>query len=90
MGRAVDLHRQAHQAFVARDFDGVKKLLKDDFIYADHPRGLTLTSSSQFVGWLQGWVTGFSDGRPDEPRYTDGGDRSVRLFQALGLKDEFT
>jgi len=87
MARSVELHRQAHAAFNARDWSTMRGLLSEGITYEDHPRGLTITSSEEFVGWLQSWVKGFSDASPSEPRYIDGGDYSIALFQARGTND---
>jgi hypothetical protein len=41
----------------------------------------------EFADWCQQWVDGFSDARVDDPRYIDGGDHTVAIFQGRGTND---
>ena len=87
MATAVDVHRAAHDAFNRRDWEAVRALAAPDIVYDDHPRGLTIQGVDEFLGWLQGWVTGMSDARPDEPRYLDAGTHSIAMFRGRGVND---
>jgi steroid delta-isomerase-like uncharacterized protein len=84
---AVDRHRDAHEEFNARDWAKAVRDFSTDTVYTDHPRGLTLKGPDQFIGWLQEWVSAFSDGHVGEVRYIDGGTTSVAQFRGTGTQD---
>jgi ketosteroid isomerase-like protein len=83
----VDTHRAAHEAFNRRDYDEVVRSFREDLVYTDHPRNITTKGPAEFIGWLQGWTTAFSDAQVSEVRYIDGGDHSVAIFQGRGTND---
>jgi steroid delta-isomerase-like uncharacterized protein len=84
----IDKHRQAHEAFNRRDWDGVVRDLAPDVEYTDHPRSTTTKNPQQFVEYLKGgWVTGFSDATVSNVRYTEGGDRTIAQFDGTGVND---
>jgi steroid delta-isomerase-like uncharacterized protein len=87
MATAVDVHRAAHDAFNRRDWEKIRAMAAPDLVYDDHPRNLTIQGPDDFIGWLQGWVTGMSDARPDEPRYLDAGTHSIAMFRGRGVND---
>ena len=82
-----DTHRKLHELFNTKDFDGFDDHLAASFAYDDLPRGLSVKSAEEFKDWLRGWYSAFSDARPDEPRYLEGADFSVALFQGRGVND---
>jgi len=84
---SVDTHRAAHEAFNRRAYDEVVREFAEDALYTDHPRNLTTKGHREFVDWLKGWTTAFSDAKVDQPRYIDGGNYSVCIFQARGTND---
>lgn len=86
MGNA-DKHRQLHDLFNGRDFDGVVKDLTDDFRYRDQPRDLTITGRDGFKEWLGGWSASMSNARVTDGRYLDAGDTSICLFTGQGTND---
>ena len=84
----VDKHRDAHEAFNRRDWDGVIREFAPDAEYVDHPRGMTVKGAAQFVDYLRaGWVTAFSDAAVTNVRYTEGPERSIAQFDATGTND---
>ncbi|MDQ4115645.1 MAG: ester cyclase [Actinomycetota bacterium] len=84
----VDKHRDAHEAFNRRDWDGVIRDFAADAEYLDHPRGLTVKGAAQFVDYLRsGWVTAFSDAAVTDVRYTDAAERSIAQFAGTGTND---
>jgi hypothetical protein len=82
-----DTHRNLHELFNAKDFDAFDDRLAASFNYDDRARGITLKSADEFKEWLRGWYGSFSDARPDEPRYLEGADFSLALFQGRGIND---
>ena len=85
MSRA-DTHRDLHELFNARDFDGIAKRTAKTFEYRDHPRNLTISSAEGFLAWLQEWVDAL-DGRATEATYLDAGDVSIARFIGAGVND---
>ncbi|MGH3731386.1 MAG: ester cyclase [Micromonosporaceae bacterium] len=83
----VDTHRAAHEAFNRRDLEGAARPLRNDAVYTDHPRGLSVKGPQEFVDWMQGWVTTMSNAQVTEVRYIDGGDHSVAIFRGRGVND---
>jgi steroid delta-isomerase-like uncharacterized protein len=86
-GSHIDKHRAAHTAFNTRDMHEAVRNFRPDTQYTDHARGLTTKGPAEFIDWLQDWVNGFSDATVAEPRYIDGGDHSVAMFQGRGTND---
>ncbi|MGW0041078.1 hypothetical protein [Rhodococcus sp. NPDC003348] len=82
-----DIHQKLHGLFLGRDFDAMDDYLDAKFTYEDVPRGLAMHTLGEFKGWLQGWLTGFSDSRIEEAQYLDGPDFSVCMFQGRGRND---
>ena len=76
-----------HDAFNARDWDRMRSLMSDDVSYVDNPRGLTLGSVDEFLGWLDEWTGGMSDARVTAPEYLDAGTHSICRFQGRGTND---
>jgi ketosteroid isomerase-like protein len=83
----VDTHRAAHEAFNRRDYDEAVRNCREDLQYVDHPRNITTKGTVEFVDWLKGWATAFSDAEVADVRYIDGGDHSVAIFQGRGTND---
>ena len=82
-----DTHRQLHDLFNRRDFDGIAARVTADSVYTDHPRGLSVKGPDEFKAWLQGWVGAMSDARITEARYLDAGETSVACFVGRGTND---
>ena len=87
MPSSVDIHRAAHAAFNARDWDRMRELSSADVRFVDHGRGVTLASFDEFLGWLHEWTGGMSDAVVGEPRYLDAGTHSVCRFTGSGTND---
>ena len=87
MASSVEIHRAAHDAFNQRDWDRMRALAAETIVYDDRPRGLTLGSRDDFLGWLQEWATGMSDARVSEPDYLEAGEYSVCRFRGQGTND---
>jgi ketosteroid isomerase-like protein len=83
----VDSHRAAHAAFNRRDYEEAVQNLRDDVQYTDHPRDITTKGPVEFVDYLKGWTTAFSDAQIADARYIDGGDYTVAIFHGRGTND---
>jgi hypothetical protein len=83
----VDTHRATHEAFNRRDYEGAAGPMREDAIHTDHGRNTSAKGPLEFVDWLKGWTTAFSDGKITDPRYIDGGDHTVCLFHGQGTND---
>ena len=83
----VDTHREDHAAFNRRAYEDIARTFREDATYTDHPRNLTTKGRREFVDWLKGWTSAFSDAAVAEPRYIDGGEYSIALFQGRGTND---
>ena len=84
----IDKHRQAHEAFNRRDWNGVVRDLAPDIEYTDHPRSTTTKNPQEFVDYLTGgWVTAFSDATVSNARYAEGGDQTIAQFDGTGTND---
>jgi steroid delta-isomerase-like uncharacterized protein len=84
----IDTHRNAHEAFNGRDWDGVVRDFAPDAEYVDHARGITAKGPGQFVDYLRGgWTTAFSDATVANARYSASADRSVAQFDGSGRND---
>ena len=55
--------------------------------YEDHPRGVTMKDSSEFIGWLKEWASMMSDAEAAEADYIDGGSYSIARFTGRGTTD---
>lgn len=83
-----DTHRDAHEAFNRRDWDGVIRNFAPEVEYIDHPRGVTVKGAPGFVEYLRtGWATAFSDAAVTNVRYTATEDRSIAQFDGVGTND---
>ena len=82
-----DIHRELHDMFNRRDFEGLRGRFRSDAVYVDHPRAISVKGPDEFVSWLQGWTTAMSDARCDDARYLDAGDTSVARFVGRGRND---
>lgn len=83
----IDTHRQAHEAFNSRDWDGVVRDLAPDIQYTDHPHNTTTKNPHEFVEYKTGWVTGFSDAKVGHARYAETGDQTIAQFDGTGTND---
>ncbi len=82
-----DIHRELHDLFNRRDFEALRRHVRADAVYVDHPRAISVKGPDEFVSWLQGWTTAMSDARCDDGRYLDAGDTSVACFVGRGRND---
>lgn len=82
-----DIHRELHDLFNRRDFEALRRRIRADAVYVDHPRAISVKGPEEFVSWLQGWTTAMSDARCDDARYLDAGDSSVACFVGRGRND---
>jgi ketosteroid isomerase-like protein len=87
MTSSVEVHRAAHEAFNARDWDRMRELVADSLTFTDRPRGIEMRSVDEFLGRLNEWTTGMSDAKVGEPRYLEAGDHSVCRFVGSGTND---
>jgi steroid delta-isomerase-like uncharacterized protein len=83
----VDVHKRGHEAFNRRDFDAVAQDMTDDSVYVDHPRGLTMKGTKDFIEWMKGWTSAFSDAKVTDPEYLDAGEYTIAIFTAKGTND---
>jgi ketosteroid isomerase-like protein len=87
MASAVDVHRAAHEAFNARDWDRVRELSTPGVEYTDVARSITVHGTDEFVAYLGEWTAGLSDARVEEAEYLDAGTHSVCRFRGRGTND---
>lgn len=87
MASNVDRHRQAHEAFNRRDWEGARRLMADTVSYTDQARGQPLKSPDEIVAWQQAWVTAFSDAEIGDADYIDAGEWTVCHFMGRGTND---
>ena len=84
----VEIHRNGHEAFNARDFEAMTRHYADTISWTDHAQGRTFRTPGEFrADFLPGWVTASSDIRITDPRYLDAGDAVVSLFTVTGTHD---
>ncbi len=84
----VATHRDAHEAFNRRDWDGAVRDFAPAVEYIDHPRGTTAKGPGQFVDYLRsGWTTAFSDSAVINARYSETADSSIAQFDGTGTND---
>ncbi len=84
---SADMHRELHEMFNRRDFDGIVERYGADTVYTDHPNALSVTGPDQFREWLSAWTAAMSDAAVTEARYLDAGDTSVAFFVGVGTND---
>ena len=83
----VDTHRDSLEAFNDRNWDDAVGAMREDCVYTDHPRNISLKGPREMADWLQDWAQAFSDGRAVDIHYIDGGEYTVALFHAQGTND---
>jgi len=84
----VEIHRNGHEAFNARDFEAMTTHYADTISWTDHAQGRTFRTPGEFrADFLPGWVTTSSDIRITDPRYLDAGDAVVSVFTITGTHD---
>lgn len=83
----VAMLRSAHEAFSAHDFATAAMLVAPAARVVDHGRGLTMTSQSEFRGWLEARFAVSSDIRVIDAQYIDAGDWVTARFRAIGIQD---
>lgn len=76
-----------YESFNKRDLDGAVKAFAEDIVFENHGLGQTYKSRAEFRDSLQGWITGFSDGKVTEPRAIDAGDTVIVEFIGKGKND---
>jgi ketosteroid isomerase-like protein len=83
----VETHRATHDAFNRRAYDEAVRPMREDAIYTDHPRSLSIKGPLEFTDWMRGWTTALSDARVTDAHYIDGGEYSVCMFHGQGTND---
>ncbi|MEJ3748851.1 ester cyclase [Actinomycetes bacterium KLBMP 9797] len=83
----VDTHRAIMNAFSRRDWDEAVRAVREDCLYTDHPRNLSVKGPREMADWLQGWTQAFPDAKPVDTHIIDGGEYTVALFHAQGTND---
>jgi hypothetical protein len=86
MGNA-ETHQALHDAFNRRAYDEAVRPMREDAIYTDHPRSLSIKGPLEFTDWMRGWTTALSDARVTDAHYIDGGEYSVCMFHGQGTND---
>lgn len=77
--------RAAHDAFSARDYDRAAQLVAPSIHFIDHGRGITVTSQTDFQGWLEGLLAMSSDMTLVDQEYIAAGDWVTARFRAVGV-----
>jgi len=83
----VEILRNAHQAFNAKNFDQASKLVAVTTKVIDHGRNLTLNSRQEFRGWMEAFFAMASDIKLVDAHYIDDGDYVTAQFRAVGKQD---
>jgi limonene-1,2-epoxide hydrolase len=83
----VDTHRAILAAFSRRDWDEAVRPVREDCIYTDNPRNISVKGPREMADMMQGWTRAFSDATPVDVHIIDGGDQTVALFRAQGTND---
>jgi steroid delta-isomerase-like uncharacterized protein len=83
----VQTHRDAHEAWNAREFDAVIEKMTSSIAYTDHARGLEIRTRDDFRAWIEEWAQMFSNGKIVDPKYADAGNRVVARFTGRGTND---
>lgn len=76
-----------YDCFNKRDLDGAVSAVAEDLVFEDHGLGQTYKSRAEFRDSLQGWITGFSDGKISDPKAIDAGDTVIVRFIGQGTND---
>jgi steroid delta-isomerase-like uncharacterized protein len=76
-----------YEGFNKRDLDAAVAAYAEDLKFENHGLGQTYKSRAEFRDSLQGWITGFSDGKVTEPRATDAGNTVTVQFVGQGTND---
>lgn len=82
-----EIHKQAHQNFNRHDMESAARNAVDNFTYKDRAQGIEMNSRQEFIDYLEGWISAFSDARISDPTYIDGGDKVVAIWTAYGTND---
>jgi nuclear transport factor 2 (NTF2) superfamily protein len=83
----VQTHRDAHEAWNARELDAVVEKMTSSITYTDHARGLTIRTRDDFKEWVQDWAQMFSNGKIVDQKYADAGNTTVARFTGRGTND---
>ncbi len=83
----VETYRAAHHAFNTRDFDSCLRLMSEDLVYQDNPRGVTIRGREGFRRFMEEWATAFTNAEVSDPVYIDAGDTVVAEFVGRGVND---
>jgi steroid delta-isomerase-like uncharacterized protein len=83
----LETHRASHNAFNRRDLAEAVRLIRDDAVYVDHGRGLTMKGPEQFRDGLQEWVDAFSNATIADPHYVNGDNSTIARFHGRGTND---
>jgi steroid delta-isomerase-like uncharacterized protein len=76
-----------YEKFNNRDLEGAVSGFADEIVFENHGLGQTYKTRAEFRDSLQGWLTGFSDGKITEPRPMDAGDTVIVRFVGKGTND---
>lgn len=79
--------RAAHEAFSRHDFAASATVVAPATMVIDHGRRLTITSRTEFQGWLEARAAVSSDIRIVDAQYIDAGDWVTARFRAIGTQD---
>jgi steroid delta-isomerase-like uncharacterized protein len=83
----VDTALAVYDSFNKRDLDAAVKPADENLIWDDHGIGATYKGRAQYRESLQNWITGFSDGRVEEPQAIDAGDTVIVRYIGRGTND---
>ena len=76
-----------YDSFNKRDLDGALKSADENLIWDDHGIGATYKGRAQYRESLQSWITGFSDGKVEDPQAIDAGDTVIVRYIGRGTND---
>jgi steroid delta-isomerase-like uncharacterized protein len=83
----VDTALAMYEGFNKRDLDAAVSSFAQEVTFIDNGMGRTHKSRAEFRESLQGWLTGFSDGKVTETKATDAGDTVIVQYIARGTND---
>jgi steroid delta-isomerase-like uncharacterized protein len=83
----VDTALAVYDSFNKRDLDGAVKTADENLIWDDHGIGATYKGRAQYRESLQNWLTGFSDGKVEDPQAIDAGDTVIVRYIGRGTND---
>jgi steroid delta-isomerase-like uncharacterized protein len=83
----VEAVRNTVESFNRRDFVAAVKDLAEDAVFIDHGQNVTLKGPEQVKGWNEEWAKAFSDGKVEDIRLIDGGDKVTLQFVGRGTND---